>query len=278
MKSLNSISEIVEHYDNFIIDQWGVMHDGYKGYKYAIDTINFLNKSKTNLFIISNSSKRQKTSYDKLESLGFKKESFINLQTSGEMIWQTLLNKYDANHYKKKCLHIYDDTKEDGLYFRRGLNLIFIENINEADLILACTPFANMDPLDYVPMLDKAVEKKLTMFCANPDFETISQHNDKNIFCMGAISEIYKKMGGQVIIKGKPEKDIYVETTKNFKLNKDRTLAIGDSLFHDIAGANNFNIDSILIKSGIHKNFNSIKNIIKNHKISPTYIMDIFNV
>jgi ribonucleotide monophosphatase NagD (HAD superfamily) len=28
---------------------------------------------------------------------------------------------------------------------------------------------------------------------------------------------------------------------------------IGDSLFNDIAGANNFGIDSLLIKNGIHK-------------------------
>ena len=37
---------------------------------------------------------------------------------------------------------------------------------------------------------------------------------------MGAIAEIYKKMGGDVIIQGKPEKDIYIETTKSIKLDK----------------------------------------------------------
>ena len=35
------------------------------------------------------------------------------------------------------------------------------------------------------------------MYCANPDFETVEKNNDENIFCMGAIAEIYKNMGGE---------------------------------------------------------------------------------
>ena len=41
---INSISDIVDRYDNFIIDQWGVMHDGTSGYIHAIKTINYLKK------------------------------------------------------------------------------------------------------------------------------------------------------------------------------------------------------------------------------------------
>ena len=67
-----------------------------------------------------------------------------------------------------------------------------------------------MKPVDYIPVLENAIEKKLKMYCANPDFETIEKNNSKNIFCMGAIAEIYKKMGGEVIIQGKPEK-IYLK-------------------------------------------------------------------
>ena len=41
MKNINSIKEIINNYDNFIIDQWGVMHDGVNGFKHAIDAIKF---------------------------------------------------------------------------------------------------------------------------------------------------------------------------------------------------------------------------------------------
>ena len=278
MKIIKSFKEITDHYDNFIIDQWGVMHNGLNGFTHAIETIDYLNNKNKNLFIISNSSKREQSSKQRLPSLGFSEKSFIKILTSGEMIWNTLNAKYSKKNQMIKCFHIYDETKEDGLFFREGLNLDFTENIEESELILACTPFINMQPIDYVPMLDKAIDKKLIMYCANPDFETIESKNDQNIFCMGAVAEIYKKMGGEVIIQGKPEKEIYIETTKQIKLDKKRTLAIGDSLFHDIKGANNFNIDSALVKSGIHKDLNTINSIIQNHQIKPTYMIDFFTI
>ncbi len=276
MKFINSIKELIHNYDNFIIDQWGVMHDGVNGFKHAIDAIEYLKSFNKNLFVISNSSKRKKSSEERLLRLGFEKDSFIKVLTSGEMIWSHLSIKYSKTYPKKKCFHIFDNTKEDGFTFRVGLNLDFIEDIDDGELILACTPFKDMQPIDYSPILEKAMDKKLVMYCANPDFETIEKNNDKNIFCMGAIAEIYKQMGGEVIIQGKPEKDIYIETTKSIKLNKDRTLAIGDSLFHDIKGANNFKIDSLLIKSGIHKELNVINRLMLNHQIKPTYIIDFF--
>ena len=278
MISLKSISEIVNKYENYIIDQWGVMHNGEIGYEHAIETINYLEAKNKNLFILSNSSKRKKSSKERLPKLGYNEQSFVNVLTSGEMIWQTIYEKYSKLENKKNCFHIYDESKEDGLEFRKGLNLSFVDKIDNADFILACTPFAGMQPIDYIPLLDKAINKNLVMYCANPDFETIENNNNRNIFCMGTIAEIYKTMGGEVIIQGKPEKDIYIEATASIKLNKMKTIAIGDSIFHDIKGANNFAIDSILVKSGIHKDLQTIKILCKNHRIEPTYIIDNFNL
>jgi Predicted sugar phosphatases of the HAD superfamily len=85
-------------------------------------------------------------------------------------------------------------------------------------------------------------------------------------------------MGGEVIIQGKPEKDIYIEATKSIKLDKSKTVAVGDSIFHDIKGANNFSIDSILVKSGIHKDLETIKMLCKNHQIEPTYLIEDFSL
>ena len=112
MEKIKSIKSILSNYDNFIIDQWGVMHDGTSGYEYAFDTINFLNSGNKNLFIISNSSKRSKSSIDKLPKLGFDKRSFINTVTSGEMIWQLLKEKYSDVNFKNNCFHRYVRTSD----------------------------------------------------------------------------------------------------------------------------------------------------------------------
>ena len=49
-KIINSISDIISLYDVFILDQWGVMHDGNKGYDCAINSVEKLikkNKSRS---------------------------------------------------------------------------------------------------------------------------------------------------------------------------------------------------------------------------------------
>ena len=103
---------------------------------------------------------------------------------------------------------------------------------------------------------------------------------------MGTVADLYDHMGGKVIILGKPSNEIYEESCKKIEVfDHTRILAIGDSLDHDILGANNFGIDSVLISNGIHKDLfkNSLeigmKEIENNNKwnFSPTYICEIFN-
>ena len=286
-KIIDTISEIISLYDTFILDQWGVMHDGYYGYKHAILSVEKLINENKKLIIISNSSKRKISSINRLKTLGFNKKNFIEVMTSGEMIWQeinTSINKYGNNLVN--CFHIYDASKEDGLEFRFGLEKFnFVSNVNDAHFILACTPFENTEPLDYVPILKAALDKNIVLFCANPDFVTIEKNNKKNVYCMGTIADLYKNMGGRVVILGKPSEKIYQESCKKINnLDKSRIIAVGDSLDHDIIGAHNFAIDSLLILSGIHKDLfensleTGLKEIEDNKKwnFSPTYICEDF--
>ena len=288
-KIINTITEIMHLYDVFILDQWGVMHDGNNGYTHAFETVNKLVEQHKKLIIISNSSKRKISSVHKLQSLGFYKKNFLEVMTSGEMIWQELyssIKNYGSN--LKNCFHIYDVSKEDGIGFRDGLNEFnFVSNIKKSDFILACTPFENTKPIDYIPILKDALDRNLIMFCANPDYVTIEKNNKKNIFCMGTIADLYDHMGGTVIILGKPSKEIYKEACRKVnKIDLARIVAIGDSLDHDILGAINFGIDSILILNGIHKglfadNYKKGINKIENSKkwnFNPTYVCNYFSV
>ena len=181
MQSLEGIREIINKYEVFILDQWGVIHDGNKGYPNAIKCINYLKANNKKLIIISNSSKRKQSSINRLPILGFNSDLFDEVITSGEMIWQTIslsLKEYGDN--LKKCFHIFDNNKEDGIKYRDGLkNIEFVNNIREADFILACTPYKNSLPIDYLPILNEAHKNKMLMFCANPDFETVEKVNNK---------------------------------------------------------------------------------------------------
>ena len=263
---INGLEDIYNQYDTYILDQWGVMHDGKKGYRNAIECIEKLYNRKKNLIIISNSSKRNHISFNRLTKLGFNPNHFKELMTSGEMIWKSLVNaNYPfTKNLGRNCFHIFNKNNNDKIKFIEGLDKYnFVNNVEDADFILGCNPNSNKRVIDYVKIFNSAVKRNLPFVCANPDFETIeiNSFGNKN-FCMGTLAELYKYMGGETFILGKPSLEIYLESSKTLNpIDKSRVLAIGDSLHHDIKGAINFGVDSLLITStGIHQDhFNKAK-------------------
>ena len=285
-RTIKGIDEIIDKYDVFILDQWGVMHDGLKGFSHAIKISEKLNKLNKDLIIISNSSRRKKITIEKLPFLGFNPENFIEVMTSGEMTWQNL---YLSMHYFKNknqtnCYYIRNKLNDDSDVFIQGLEQYnFVKNIEEAHFILGRTLDENSKTEDFLPLLLKALKKKLPFYCANPDYVSIQKQ--KFNICMGSIAELYKSLGGKIVILGKPSVEIYIESTKKIKkLEKSKILAIGDSIYHDIKGANEFGVDSVLITSGIHqKSFDKTNpqwdsefNKFKKLDILPTYLCQKF--
>jgi len=282
IKTINGLSEIIDKYDVFILDQWGVMHNGKNGYKHAIDCVKNIFNQKNRIIIISNSSVRKKVTIERLPELGFDPAFFNEVMTSGEMVWKYLSDKKDSLIKKlENCYFIYDETKKYSQDFILGLNNYnFVKNLEDADFILGTSVNSELTTIDFLPILIKALKKNIPFICANPDYETLNYKNNKKSICMGTVAELYKIMGGQIYILGKPNVGIYEESTKVLKnVNKTRILAIGDSIYHDIKGANLFGIDSLLVTSGIHKsNFkkedelNFFINELMDNYTKPTYL------
>ena len=290
VETIKGISDIISQYEVFILDQWGVMHDGKKGYPQAIRCVEKLYQEKKKIIIISNSSRRKKFTIKILPKLGFDPKHFIEVITSGEMIWQSLNNENHVftKNLKKNCYYINDQKKSEQKFFIYGLEKFnFVKKIEDAHFILACTPFAEFSIIDYIPLLTKALDKNLPFICANPDYESVENNSKEINFRMGTIAQLYKSLGGEIFILGKPEKEIYIQSTKKIKkLNKSKVIAVGDSMYHDIQGANLFGVDSILITSGVHQSsFNKKKprwdaniNQVYNLGISPTFLCSKFQI
>ena len=165
--TITRLEEIYDNYDAFILDQWGVIHDGKKGYLNAIKCVEKLYSKKKILTIISNSSKKKEETIMRLPNLGFQSAHFHKVMTSGEMIWLSLKNKNNSEikNLGKRCFHIYDQTKNEGEIFQKGLEkYIFVENIKDADFILGCTPFFEKAVVDYIPLLNAAKKRIYYLF------------------------------------------------------------------------------------------------------------------
>ena len=287
MKIIKKISDIANDFDTFIIDLWGVMHNGKESFPKAIKCVDELYKLKKNLIIISNSSQKNEKILVDLEKLGFNINLFNRILTSGQAVWEEL--KKPTLAWSKKlgenCYHLTNDLKKSKNNLLQGLNKKIVNDINKANFIIGSSADPFKPILEYVPILQKAYSKKLPFICVNPDYESVEKdNNNKRKICMGAIAKLYESIGGEVFILGKPSDFIYKKATlfiDNF--DKKRTIAIGDSLSHDIYGAYNFGIKSIFISSGIHSNIfqsnnnKDLQNIIKEHseyKVLPDFICE----
>lgn len=108
---------------------------------------------------------------------------------------------------------------------------------------------------DYQEDLDKALAMGLPMICANPDIWV--PVGDILAICAGAFAEYYESKGGNVSWHGKPRPPIYTQLfaeleTVGATIDPARTLAIGDGLHTDVAGAGGAGIASALLAGGVH--------------------------
>src|SRR5437660_5956119 len=105
-------------------------------------------------------------------------------------------------------------------------------------------------------MMLLAREHKLPLVCANPDI--VVERGDRLIYCAGAVAELYRELGGEVVFYGKPHRPIYERAMqlateqRGHKADLGKVLAIGDSVRTDLAGAHGFGIDCLFVTRGIH--------------------------
>lgn len=249
MKSIDGLAQIAGDYDLFLIDQWGVLHDGVTPYEGTIETLGRLKALDKPVIILSNSARRSHVGIEKMDEMGIPREAYDHLVTSGEQTWQALYHRNDTFHagLGRRCL-LFSWGDDRGLT-GGGIDLETVEDIAEADFILMAG--TNREPLEHhEPMLQEALSRNLPMVCANPDFVSVTPEGDL-VITPGSVARRYEEIGGRVHWHGKPYRAVYESCFKLFPEAK-RILGIGDSLHHDIAGAAGAGIESLFIAAGVH--------------------------
>ena len=237
----NGFRSIVENYDIFYIDLWGVIHDGVILHKNAIETLEEIIKAKKNYVLLTNAPRPNSTVKNFLEKMGMDKKIREKVFSSGE----AALNYLKRNYLNKKFYHI-GPPRDFDLFLEFENNKE--KNINESYYLLCTGLFEDYDQgLNYYKVLFKDhLDKK--MICTNPDL--IVDRGNKRELCAGSVALVFEKMGGEVMYFGKPFPEVYNQSIDN--KNK-KVLSIGDNLNTDIKGANLLNYDSLIISNGIHK-------------------------
>ena len=101
-KLIKGLSQIQSKYEVFLIDLWGVIHNGVQLYPGAIDVLKELNKLNKKFVLISNAPRPSKSVKKYLLNLKMNKAFLKNIFTSGEAALQAL----KKNIYGKKFYHL----------------------------------------------------------------------------------------------------------------------------------------------------------------------------
>lgn len=246
---LNSISQIIDDYDLFILDQWGVLHNGVDIIGDSLNALSLLKSRNKQVAILSNSGKPASDAIKRMAQIGIPKDLYDFMLTSGEHVYQCLQHKNEPfyeNLGNKYYIFAWNEQEHEVI---EDLPYERVQKIEDADFIL-CAGLDNLNLNHYHSRLKLALAHDLPMICVNSDKVTVTPSGHL-VPCPGAIAEIYEQMGGNVRWHGKPDPWLYKVISQQFG-SLDRAIAVGDSLHHDIQGANHAGIDSILITSGIH--------------------------
>jgi HAD superfamily hydrolase (TIGR01459 family) len=251
LRLLAGIGEIAPQYDGFILDLWGVLHDGTAPFPGVIDALTRLKSAGKRVAILSNAPRRATLVARRMSEIGISPELYDHIHSSGEEAWRHLEQRDDAFHAAlgHLCYHI-GPARDDNML--AGIGLTRVADIDAADFILNTGPWGWEETIaDYEPVLIRARERELPMICANPDL--VVMHQNRRAICAGALAQRYEAMGGHVRWHGKPFPAVYETCFALLGIgDRRRILAVGDSLRTDIAGAENVGIDGLLVAGGIH--------------------------
>ncbi len=245
---LDRFSTIADRYDVVLCDVWGVVHNGLTAHREACEALVRFRAGGGTVILITNAPRPSQWVIHQLDRFSVPREAYDGVTTSGDVTREVVAGRNGA------VFHI--GPERDATIFD-GLNVCFAP-VDEAAYTVCSGLFDDTTetPDHYRDLMETMRGRGLFMVCANPDL--VVERGNELLYCAGAIADLYASMGGEVLYAGKPHRPIYqaalakAAVARGAAAPAGRTLAIGDSLRTDIAGARALGIDGLFVSGGIH--------------------------
>jgi HAD superfamily hydrolase (TIGR01459 family) len=252
MQHLSGFAPLASRYDGFILDLWGVLHDGVTAYPGAVDCLERLHASRKRIVLLSNAPRRAAPAQASMRAMGIPNALYDGILTSGEAVHQALRDRTDPwfAALGRRVFHLGPERDRNVI---EGLDLDLVLEPEGADFVLNTGPDDHRNPsnlAEFEDTLQDCARAGLKMICANPDLEVI--RGGVRVICAGLLAQRYAELGGIVRSVGKPDAAIYGPVLAMLGTAPARTLAVGDALRTDIAGAQGVGIDACWVLGGIH--------------------------
>lgn len=250
---LSSVEELSVKYDAFILDLWGVVHDGKNLYPGAKEALIALRKAGKRVTFLSNAPRRSYVVEQALAGMGVGRDLYDIIITSGETAYYCLQHPEASPFKPRGNKYLYIGLERDRLILE-GLHYEEVMRPEHAQFVILSHSFEDNQPLKtLMPLLQKCVELHLPVICINPDKEVVRLTGER-VYCAGALAEEYHMMGGEVIYFGKPHRTVYEHALATLKgIERSKVVAVGDTLGTDILGGERARINTALVTGGVLK-------------------------
>ena len=252
MEHLPGFSSLAERFDGFILDLWGVIHDGVNAFPHAVDCLARLREAGKRTLLLSNVPRPNEAAQTMMRRMGIPDDLYTDILTSGEAVRRHLQDPPDLwwAELGQRVFHL-GPERDRGVM--EGLSLTKVPEPADANFVLNTGPDDHRNPTElaeFEGVLQECARHHLPMICANPDMQVI--RGGVRVLCAGSLAARYQELGGDVRSIGKPDPAIYQPVLQSLCLPVERVLAVGDALHTDIAGAAGVDIASCWVLSGIH--------------------------
>ena len=245
---LDGIATLAPTSDAWLVDIWGVMHNGVAAFVGAADACRRFRSAGGTVVLLSNAPRPAPAALAQLDRIGVPRDAFDAIVTSGD------LTRGLVSSWKDRRIHHLGPERDIGIF--AGLDVPLVASVDAE--IVVCTGFLDDETEtveDYATTLKGFLRRGAVMICANPDLRV--ERGNRLVPCAGALAQSFEQMGGTVVYAGKPHPPVYdlalgtIAAERKGPVDKARVLAIGDGVKTDIAGAAGVGIRSVFIASAV---------------------------
>ena len=252
MRHERGMARLAGEYEGFVVDLWGVVHDGVAPLPGAAECLKKIKAEGGRIVLLSNAPRRAGIAAEAMEKMGLADGLYDGILTSGEATYMMLRDRKDPWFSKlgRRVFHLGPERDRSVIL---GLDYERATAPENADFVLNTGPDDHHEPVQLAPfesVLEACARANLPMVCANPDREVI--RGGVRVLCAGALADRYRELGGEVRRVGKPDPAVYEPVLEMLGVARERVLAVGDALETDIAGAAAAGIASCWVLGGIH--------------------------
>lgn len=242
------MQELSVRYPVWFCDVWGVVHDGQRPFASSVQALSKHRRNGGTVILLTNSPRTSTGVEAQLVGIGVAPLSHDAIVTSGDVTRELVVS-----HGGGRVFHV-GPPRDNSIFEGLAVERVPLEKAH-AVLCTGLFDDRNDKLSDYDPLFNEMKARNLEMICANPD--KIVRNGDRLLYCAGALADIYGKLGGQVLMAGKPYAPIYdlamdvAGKIRGRSVVRSEVLAIGDGPETDIKGAADYGLDCLLVADGV---------------------------